>query len=159
MSCRLPEDEAREICVKQLTGIAGGRGRTTRRGALVLPASADGARRVLELHPLFNPRDYAGVDLIVGEVVVGDAPARRDGAWLALLGPHELRPLQAAVRAVDPHLDVEAGDLCGGQRTWSFRVVRRAEAAPECDEVAVTRVSTGATFTFQPRRSIPITPV
>ena len=155
---RLPDDAARELCVKQLTGIAGLAADRIRR-CLTLPADVDGALRTLALHPLLNPRDYAGVDLIAGEVVVGDAPARRDGAWLALLGPHELRPLQAAVRAVDPHLDVEAGDLCGGPSTWSFRVVRRAEAAPECDEVAVTRVSTGATFTFQPRRSIPITPV
>jgi hypothetical protein len=27
------------------------------------------------------------------------------------------------------------------------------------DEVAVTRISTGATFTFEPRRALPITPV
>ncbi len=155
---RLPEETAREVCVKQLTGIAGVAAERIRR-CLDLPADADGALRTLSLHPLLNPRDYAATDTIADEVVVGGSAARRDGAWLALLGPDETRPLRAAVRAVDPHLDVEVDALCGGPGTWSFRVVRRDEPAPECDEVALTRVSSGATFAFEPRRSIPITPV
>ncbi len=42
---------------------------------------------------------------------------------------------------------------------WTATVVRRDEPAPDFDEVAVTRISTGATFAFEPRRSLPITPV
>jgi hypothetical protein len=38
-------------------------------------------------------------------------------------------------------------------------LVPRAEAAPEAEEVTVTRFSTGASFAFEPRRSLPITPV
>ena len=33
------------------------------------------------------------------------------------------------------------------------------EPAPEAQEVTVTRFSTGVEFAFQPRRSLPITPV
>ena len=33
------------------------------------------------------------------------------------------------------------------------------EPADEPGEVAITRISTGAAFTFEPRRSLPITPV
>ena len=115
------------------------------RAALGLPASADGARRVLELHPLFNPVAY---------VAPGSSPAHDDGAWISLVGPAEVRPLQAIVRAIEPHLDV----VVSGS-PWSVEVVVRDEPTAEPDEVAVTRISTGAAFTFEPRRSIPITPV
>jgi hypothetical protein len=141
---RLPPDEAREICVKQLTGIAGVAA-SRLASALSLPVTLEGAERVLELHPLFNPVAY---------VRSTDSPAHEDGAWISLVGPDELRPLQAIVRAIDPHLDVV---VTGSP--WSVEVVARDESLPEPDEVAVTRISTGASFTFEHRRSLPITPV
>ena len=146
VSARLPEDEAREICVKQLTGI-GGVAATRIQRALSLPTSAEGASRVLSLHPLFNPVAY---------VSTSDSPAHEDGAWISLVGPSEIRPLQAIVRAIDPYLDV---DVTGSPTGWTVAVVVRNEPADEPGEVAVTRISTGAAFTFEPRRSLPITPV
>jgi hypothetical protein len=110
---------------------------------------------VLSLHPLLNPAAY--VDASVGDALeVRPSPAHEDGAWISLCGPGSVTPLQAAVRAVDPHLDVE---VAGSADDWVATVVRRDEAAPEAEEVAVTRVSTGAAFVFEPRRSLPITPV
>ena len=144
VSSRLPSQEAHEICVKQLTGVAGVAAARLA-AALSLPASAEGARRVLDLHPLLNPAAY---------VDGPDSPARLDGAWISLVGPTEVRPLQAIVRAVDPHLDVV---VTGSP--WTVEVVVRAEPAEESSEVAITRISTGAAFTFEPRRSLPITPV
>jgi hypothetical protein len=144
VSARLPSREATEICVKQLTGIAGVAA-SRLAAALSLPASADGAQRVLALHPLFNPVAY---------VATADSPAHLDGAWISLVGPSEIRPLQAIVQAIDPHLDV----VVSGS-PWAVEVVVRDEAAEQQGEVAVTRFSTGAAFTFEPRRSLPITPV
>ncbi len=84
------------------------------------------------------------------------SPAHEDGGWITLCGPGSTRPLQAVVRAVDPHLDV---DVSGSEDDWQATVVERAEPAAEPDEVAVTRISTGAAFRFEPRRSLPITPL
>ena len=53
-----------------------------------------------------------------------------DGGWLAL--------------ADDPHVVAAISNL---------------DPAAETDEVRVTRLSTGAGFVFEPRRSLPITPV
>jgi hypothetical protein len=146
-------NDARTLCVKQLTGIAGLAAERLHR-ALGLPGGPKGALRVLELHPLLNPAAY--VQATVGEAVtVTPSPAHADGAWISLCGPDELRPLQAIVRAVDPRLDVE---VTGTKQEWTAKVVV-SEPAKEFDEVAVTKVSTGAAFTFQPRRSLPITPV
>lgn len=151
---RTSVEGARKLCLRQLTGIAGLSAERLHR-ALGLPGGIEGALRVLELHPLLNPSAY--VRATVGEgVAVRLSPAHEDGAWITLCGPEEIRPLQAIVRAVDPRLDVS---VTGSAEEWTAAPVWRDEPAKEFDEVAVTRVSTGASFTFQPRRSLPITPV
>jgi hypothetical protein len=149
------EAQAVEIATKQLVGIAGIAAERIHR-ALGLPDGPEGALRVLELHPLLNPAAYVAASVGGQTLTVEPSDATADGAWIALCGPHEPRPLQAAVRAVDPHLDVE---LAGDAESWSATLVRRDEPAPEFGEVAVTRFSTGATFEFAPRRALPITPV
>ncbi|HME50044.1 hypothetical protein [Mycobacterium sp.] len=146
---------ARSICTKQLTGVAGVAAERIHR-ALSLPGGVDGAMRVIELHPLFNPAAYvdAGVD---GDTVhVRRAPAHDDGAWIALCSPDEKRPLQAIAHAVDPHLDVQ---VSGTGDDWMATVVRTGTAAAQLPEVSVARVSGGATFEFKPRRSLPLTVV
>lgn len=154
VSRRLDAAAARELCGQQLVGIAGIAAERIHR-ALGLSSDEAGALRVLALHPLLNPSAYvvAGVD---ERLTVGPSPAHEDGAWLALCGPDDVAPLQAVVRAVDPHLDVE---VTGTDTAWTASVVRRAEPAREADAVAITRFSTGAGFVFEQRRSIPITPV
>jgi hypothetical protein len=107
------------------------------------------------LHPLLNPAAYVDAE-IDDSVRVRPSSAHEDGGWITLCGLASMAPLQAAVRAVDPHLDVS---LSGTDQEWVAHVVRRSEPAPVAEEVAVTRISTGATFTFEPRRSLPITPV
>jgi hypothetical protein len=144
-----------DICTKQLIGIAGVAAERIHR-ALDLPKSVDGALRVLELHPLFNPAAYVNAEFNSGAVHVHSSPAHDDGAWLSLCSPGESRPLRAIVMAVDPHFDVEVD---GTETDWTARIVRTDSAAKEFDEVSVTKVSRGATFEFEPRRSLPLTVV
>jgi hypothetical protein len=73
-----------------------------------------------------------------------------------LTGPCETRPLEAAVAAVDPHLDV---DVTGTETDWTARVIETDTAAKELPEVSVVRVSGGSTFVFEPRKSLPLTVV
>lgn len=145
------EGQAVEVMTKQLTGIAGIAAERIAR-ALGL----DDPLRVLELHPLLNPAAYVDATVVDGTLSVRPSAATDDGAWIALCGPGRPGPLQALVRAVDAHLDVE---VTGTDERWTARLVRRPEPTPEAPEVAVTRFSTGAAFTFEPRRSLPITPV
>ena len=152
---RADAEQARDICTKQLTGIAGIASERIR-DALGLSADLEGAMRVLELHPLINPVPYNAAVLGADSVTVSPSDASVDGGWIGLCGPGAEAPLQALVRGVDPSLDVE---VSGTAQAWTARVVRRDEPAPEAGEVAVTRFSTGAAFAFQPRRSLPITPV
>jgi hypothetical protein len=153
--CGDDEDQLRTIATKQLVGIAGiGAERIHR--ALGLPGGVEGALRVLELHPLLNPAAYVAAAREADRIRVSASPAHEDGAWITLCGPDDVRALQAVVRAVDAGLDVE---VTGSVAEWTLRVVDTGVPAKEFDEVAVTRVSTGASFEFEPRLSLPITPV
>jgi len=143
-------EQATEIASKQLVGIAGVAAERIHR------ALGTGPLQTLALHPLLNPAAYVGAVVSDSTLTVSSSPAHQDGGWITLCGPDSVRPLQAAVRAVDPHLDVE---VTGTATDWTATVVRRDEPAPDFEEVAVTRFSTGSAFTFQPRQSIPITPV
>jgi hypothetical protein len=139
--CDSPEQLTR-IRRQQLTGVAGvGALRIAR--ALGISRDEEGARRLLTIHPLLNPAAYVVPGL-----------AHEDGAWISLCGPHWTGGLAAIVQALDPHLDVVVED-----DVLAPVVVRRPEPSPEAQEVTVTKFSTGVDFAFEPRRSLPITPV
>ena len=117
------------------------------------------AVRLLAAHPLLNPAAYVTASIAGDAVVVQPSPAHEDGAWVSLCGPEWTAPLQAIVRGLDPHLDVAVTPYpAAGDGAWRAAVVRRTEAAAEAEEVTVAKFSTGTTFTFQPRRSLPLTP-
>lgn len=146
---------ATDICTKQLIGVAGlGAERIHR--ALELPGGIEGAVRVLQLHPLFNPAAYVTAEFGPDTVSVRRSPAHEDGAWVSLATPAEIRPLQAIVAGVDPHLNVE---VIGSDTEWTARVIETETPAKEFGEVAVAKVSGGASFVFEPRKSLPLTVV
>jgi hypothetical protein len=144
------EAQAVDIATRQLVGIAGVAAER------IHHALGTDALETLRLHPMLNPAAYIATSFADSSLTVSASAAHEDGGWITLCGPGSLRPLQAAVRAVDPHLDVEVNGIA---TDWTASVVRRDEAAPDFDEVAVTRISTGAAFTFEPRLSLPITPI
>ncbi len=146
---------ATSIRTKQLVGIAGVAAERIRR-AMRLPADPDGLAAVLSLHPLLNPAGYVVADIAAGRLRVHPSPAHDDGAWIALCGPDSVTPLQAIASAVDPYLTVRS---TGTDRDWTARFERTGAAPPELPEVAVTKISRGATFEFAPRRSLPLTPI
>ena len=146
---------ATKICIRQLIGIAGIAAERIHR-ALDLPGGIDGALRVLELHPLLNPAKYVTTELGPDTVHLYRSPAHEDGGWVSLVTAADARPLQAIVAAVDPHLDVEVN---GTDTDWTARVIETDTPAKEFREVAVTRISGGSTFVFEPRKSLPLTVV
>ncbi|HJQ05111.1 MAG TPA: hypothetical protein VJ872_06685 [Nocardioides sp.] len=153
-------EQTLEIRRKQLCGVAGIAAERLAR-ALAISPDEDGARRLLALHPLLNPVAYVEPRELTSAIALpGRSPAEDDEAWISLCGPSYPDALRAITGALDPHLDVEVtavADALGGG--WFVDVVRRDEPLDEDPTVAVTRFSTGAAFAFQPRRSLPITPV
>ncbi|WP_422744610.1 hypothetical protein ACN27E_21730 [Mycobacterium sp. WMMD1722] len=145
----------RSIRTKQLIGIAGVAAERIHR-ALKLPGGVPGALRVLELHPLLNPAAYVWADIDPGFVHVRRSPAYDDGSWISLVSPVADLPLQAIVAAVDPHLRAE---VSGSESDWTVRVIETDTPAKELSEVEVCKVSGGASWVFEERRSLPLTVV
>lgn len=149
------EQQAVDICTKQLTGIAGVAADRIRK-ALNLSADTDGLADVLRYHPLINPAGYVVAEIDGGRLHVHPSPAHDDGAWIALCSPASTGPLQAIATAVDPHLVV----TCTGTATdWTAEFETTDAVLAESPEVQITRVSQGAAFHFQPRRSLPLTAI
>jgi len=144
---------ATSICTKQLTGIAGVAAERIRR-ALKLPADVDGLTEVLRLHPLLNPAGYVVADIDGGRLQVHRSPAHDDGAWISLCSPASTEPLQAIATAVDPYLVVR---ITGSDTDWTAEFERTDTPVKDFPEVQVTKFSLGATFEFEPRRSLPLT--
>jgi hypothetical protein len=150
---RSSADKAREITLKQLTGIAGVAAQRIR-DALGLPQDLEGLAVVLALHPLLNPKQYVereihwdgkSLEVFLSRSGLVDA----DGGWPTLIDAEHLDPLQALVRGVNPHFTVRV--LEDSEAGLLVTVDTTADAAPECVEVAITKVSSGAAFTFEDR--------
>ncbi|MCV7397682.1 hypothetical protein [Mycobacterium paraseoulense] len=148
------EKQAVSVCTQGLTGIAGVAAERIHR-ALGLQGGVDGVLEVLELHPLLNPAGYVRAET-ADRLVVHRSPAHDDAAWIALCSPESVQPLQAIATAVAPHVEVR---VSGTDTDWTAELVETDTAAAELPEVSVTKVSGGATFQFEPRRSLPLTVV
>lgn len=150
---RVDEDKAREITRKQLTGIAGVTAQRIR-DALGLPDDLEGLAAVLSVHPLVNPIQYVDSEIRFGggrlQLRVGRrGPVDIDGGWPTLIDGEHLEALQALARGVNPRFTVRVLDEDPAGLLLAVDVTD--EPAPECVEVAITKVSTGAAFEFEDR--------
>lgn len=157
LRARTTDDRAVDIARRQFTGIAGIAAERIRR-ALGLGVDLDGVAAVLEVHPAFNPRGYVDLELArdadgLDVHVPAGRPAHEDGAWPALLDEEHLEPLEAVLHAVHPTW------RAAGRSSGSGLDVRVTAGEPgeESPEVQLVRISTGAAFELEPRRSLPLT--
>lgn len=147
------DDEAVGVCTRGLIGIAGLAAERIHR-ALKLPGGTEGVLRVLELHPLLNPAGYVVAETESNRLHVHPSPAHDDKSWISLCSPESVQPLQAIATAVEPRIEVR---VSGTAADWTAELVETDTPTEELPEVSVVRVSGGATFQFEPRRSLPLT--
>lgn len=157
---RCSESDALDIARKQLTGIAGLTSERLR-DALGLADDLDALATVLSIHPVFNPRQYVDAEVVGGDRLTlrlgRRAGADSDAGWPSWITAEHLEPLAALVGGVNPRFDVRVvEDLPDSLIT---EVIVRDEPKPEPGEVALTRFSTGAGFSFSDRKSLPLTVV
>jgi hypothetical protein len=149
------EAQAVSVCTRGLIGIAGVAAERIHH-ALGLPGGAEGVLRVLELHPLLNPLGYVAAEVESNRLLVHRSPAHDDGSWISLCSPDSAQPLQAIATAVDPHIEVR---VSGTDTDWTAELTETDATATELPEVEVVKFSGGASFQFEPRRSLPLTVV
>lgn len=146
-------DTATEIGRKQFTGIAGLTSERIRT-ALGLGDDPAGLAQVLRLHPAWNPLPYTDIDLshtddTVRLRVPWHSDAGTDRAWPSMIDPDHLAPLEAMVRGVNPRFF--ARSATADESGWTAEIALAATPFKEATEVAITRISTGAAFTFTDR--------
>jgi hypothetical protein len=146
---------AKTICTKQLIGLAGIAAERIHK-ALHLPSGIEGVQRVLELHPLLNPKGYVDADIENGRVQVRRSAAHADGSWISLCTPGSTKPLEAVATAVDKHIGVH---VIGTDDDWTLELQHRDTPAKEASEVEVVKFSGGASWEFESRKSLPLTVV
>ncbi|MGW4093586.1 hypothetical protein [Nocardia sp. NPDC004750] len=150
---RVDADVALEIGRKQFAGIAGLTSERLR-DCLGLGDDAAALATVLRLHPALNPLPYTGIEIgAVGDTVTVTFPAasgaHTDGTWPSMLDPEHLQPLNALVRGVNPRFSAEV--VAAGEEGWHAAITLGDTPFREATEVALTRFSTGAAFTFTDR--------
>ncbi|HEY5011096.1 MAG TPA: hypothetical protein VIK61_00120 [Acidimicrobiia bacterium] len=157
------ESVAAAINPQVFTGLAG---LTAQRLRTAMGITGDGASaiaKLLQVHPVFYPRSY--VDLSV-EVVddqrvrfaLGECAALEEGddfTWFAYLGDGADRALDAIVQAVNPRASCRAVATNGSEQ-FAYEAVIDPDALPasEAPEIALGKISTGASVVFTPRRPV-----
>jgi hypothetical protein len=149
------EEQARDICLKQLTGLAGLAAERIHK-ALNLPGGTEGVLRTLELHPLVNPNGYVDAEFDGQRMLVHRSAAHDDDAWISLCGPGSTKALEAIATGVDPYV---VPHLTGTDTDWTLELTVGDSRAKVHSEVDVVKFSGGASFEFEPRRSLPLTVV
>jgi hypothetical protein len=155
VAARSQGDLKREICTKQLIGLAGIAAERIHK-ALDLPGGTEGVLRVLELHPMLNPAGYVEADIENDRLHVHRCASHDDGTWISLCSPASVQPLQAIATAIDPHLEVH---VTGTDTDWTLELQHSDTAAKVAPEVEVVKFSGGATWEFESRKSLPLTVV
>ncbi|WP_309230231.1 hypothetical protein [Nocardia sp. SYP-A9097] len=151
---------ALDIVRKQFTGIAGLTSERLR-NALGLGDGTAALAQVLRLHPALNPAAYVGCSVSEGNQTVElrlerDCGAVADGAWAALIDASHLEALNALVRGVNPRFDVSPRSA--SSEALAVEIGLAPEPFRESSEVAITRFSTGAAFSFADRTpGLPLT--
>jgi hypothetical protein len=163
VSQRYGEETALELLPQVFAGLAG---MTAQRlvSALDIRTRDSGAiAKLLRFHPMFWPRTYVDLRVeVVDESTVrfalGPSPAldEADGfTWFSQLGGAGDRALDAIVQAVDRRAACRAVATRGDER-FAYEAVIDPEAKPatEAPEIALAKISGGATFVFTPRRPV-----
>lgn len=149
---RFGDAAAREIGIHQLIGSAGVTAERLK-AALGLGSTPADLVALIEVHPMFRPRQYVSMEAVVEGATVrvdlSDCPALHESpnvSWPMLL-LEDAMPLEVVACAVDPTMRVTR---TGGRRGdgASFRVTPGSAPARRHADVEFARFSTGADFRF-----------
>jgi hypothetical protein len=163
VSGRLGAERAEAITPRLVAGWCGLTAQRLR-DALDLQPTAEGIATMLSLHPMFAPRTYIATTVTHdGESVrlaFGDCPAALEGdalTWFTGLGASSDTALAAVVAAYHPQARLTAVPSQDGELlAYQIVIDPSADPTPECDELAIAKISTGARFKFRP--PFPATP-
>jgi hypothetical protein len=163
VSHRYGEETALELLPQVFAGLAGMTAQRLVPGLDIRTRDAAAIAKLLRFHPMFWPRTYVDLRVeVIDESMVrfafGPSPVldEADGfTWLSQLGGAGDRALDAIVQAVDPRASC-VSVVTAGDEQFAYVAVIDPDAVPatEAPEIALAKISGGATFVFTPRRPV-----
>jgi hypothetical protein len=162
---RWGDAEALEYAPGVFTGVAGIGAERLRAELGVEGDNVDAIAKLLQLHPVFHPRTYVGVQIwVIDEFTVRfallDSPGFDEGdpySWLATFEScgDSHSALDAIAFVVNPQARSHRIDTQPGERhAFEIRIDRDAQPQRQTGFVSLAKISTGATVTFIPRAEV-----
>ena len=118
---------------------------------------------MFQLHPCFHPRTYVDFRVEVtgplrARISIGDCPALAEGdaySWFASLGAAPHPALDAIAGSVNPRARCHPVPDPGAARlVWDVVIEPSAEPRDSPQELKLARLSRGAAFQFEQRRTL-----
>jgi hypothetical protein len=145
--------------IQRALGFSGGDVATIFKGLQFDVGAPHGFLDFFQLHPAFHPRGYVDLHVERGpdevRCWIGDCEVFAEGdacSWFALSTSERHRALDAIARSANPRARTRPCEVPGARMAWSVTIDPGAAAAPEPPEVALTKLSQGASFRFVSRR-------
>jgi len=160
---RAGEAAAQELGRRQWVGAAALASHRLKQALAIGGEGIDAVAKLFQVHPHFLPRSY--VDFRVTQrsadtarIEVGECPAFQEAdacSWLAGLGAAPHPALDAIAGAVNPYARCHPVAAPPGARlAWDVVIDRSQAPQEDPPELALGRLSRGASFHLQPRRAL-----
>jgi hypothetical protein len=160
---RLGEETASELGASQWTGIAGLTAERLREPMGIEGDDIEAVAKVFQVHPCFFPRTYVDFRVEVtgarsARIAIRDCPALEEGdthSWFAGLGAEAHPALDAIAGAVNPRARCHpASEAKDARLAWDVVIDPSAEPQPATQELQLAKISRGASFRFEQRRTL-----
>jgi hypothetical protein len=154
---------ASELGAAQWTGIAALTAERIREPLAIEGDDIEAVAKVFQLHPCFHPRTYVDFRVEVtgplrARIAIGDCPALAEGdaySWFAALGSATHPALDAIAGSVNPRARCRPVSDPGAARlAWDVVIEPSAEPRDPPQELKLARLSRGAAFRFEQRRTL-----
>jgi hypothetical protein len=160
---RFGEDAAAELAEAQWTGIAALTAARLPEPLGIAGDDIEAVAKVFQMHPCFFPRTYVDFSVEItgprsARIAIGDCPALEEGdgySWFATLRAAPHRALDAIAAAVNPRARCHPVANPKDERlAWDVVIDPSAAPQEEPPELKLARLSKGATFRLEQRRTL-----
>jgi hypothetical protein len=163
VSQRTHDGIASELGARQWTGIAALSAERIREALAIEGDNIEAVAKVFQMHPCFHPRSYINFRVeLTGErsaqIAIGDCPALEEGdaySWFAGLRSEAHPALDAIAGCVNPRARCRPiVNPRGARLAWEVVIDPNVEPLEAPSELALAKLSRGAGFRFEQRRSL-----
>lgn len=160
---RESDQAAQELGRRQWIGSAALAAQRLKKALAIEGDGIDAVAKIFQIHPHFHPRTYVDfrVEITGSEtarIAIGACPALEEGdvySWLAGLGAAPHPALDAIAGVVNPHARCRpAADPGAARLAWEVVIDRTSPPQDEPQELKLARISRGAAFELERRRSL-----